>query len=84
MTKAFISEILAMEAHGRIPEVTKKPEIFQFFSIFDLKRENFFKFFYTIFLNFLLRVLCHQDYPNRFSSLEDTKNDQKNTLVYRN
>ena len=29
MTKAFISEILAMEAHGRVPEVTKKTENFQ-------------------------------------------------------
>ena len=52
MTKAFISEILAMEAHGRIPEVTKKPEIFQFFSIFDLKRENFSNFFTPFFFTF--------------------------------
>ena len=28
-----------------------------------------------------MHVLCRKDYPNRFSSLEDTKNDQKNTLL---
>ena len=80
MTKAVIQEILTTKGYKRKPEMTKKPEIFQFFSIFDLKRENFSNFFYTIFLYFLLRVLCRKDYSNRFSSLEDTKNDQKNTL----
>ena len=61
--------------------MTKKPEIFEFFQIFNLLTKNFSEFFCSILLNFLLRVYCHKDYSNRFGSLEDTKNDQKNTLV---
>ena len=83
MTKAFISEILAVQAHPRVPEMTKKPEILQFFPIFDPPKKIFRKFFCFIFLNFLLRVFCHKIYSNRFSCLEDTKNDQKNTLTTR-
>ena len=81
MTKALISEILTMEAHGAIPEMTKKPEIFEFFSIFDLETKFFWKILYFVLLHFLLRVFWRQNYLNRFSNLEDMKNDQKNTLV---
>ena len=75
MTKGVIQEILTTNGYKRKPEMTKKPEIFEFFQIFDLLNIKFSKFFCLIVLNFLLRVLCRKDYPNRFSSLEDTKND---------
>ena len=74
MTKAVIQEILTTNGYKRKPEMTKKPEIFEFFQIFDLQTGNGFEFFSAIFLNFLLRVLYRQDYLNRSSNLEDTKN----------
>ena len=45
------------------------------------KKRKFSNFFCIILTNFLLRVLCHLDYSNRFRNLEDTKKYQKNTLT---
>ena len=81
IAKAFILEILTTQPHTSLPEMTEKPEIFEFFQIFDLKKRKFSIFFGIILTNFLLRVLCHLDYSNRFSNLEDTKKYQKNTLT---
>ena len=53
MTKAFISEILTTMLHYAEPEMTKKPEIFEFFQFFDLKKYNFSKNFFLQ-MSFLL------------------------------
>ena len=71
MIEASIVEILRGEARGRIPEMAKKPEIFNFFSIFDLLKNIFWIFVVVKILNFWLRVWCRKDFWKRFSSLED-------------
>ena len=53
---------------------------YRVFSNFRPGITKILKFFSIIFFNYLLRVLCRLDYLNRFSNLEYTKKDQKNTL----
>ena len=80
MTKAFIVEILTTQLDTAEPEMAEKPEIFEFIQIFNPKKIFFSNFFCLSNPNFVLRVLYFLVYLNRFSSLEDIENDQKNTL----
>ena len=81
MTKAFISEILAVQAHPRVPEVTKKPEIFQFFPIFDPQKKIFENFFASSFSTFYCESFAIKIIQIGSVVYKIQKIDQKNTLA---